>query len=183
MGRFDFGQSIRTLLPEMGFRVDSSLVPLRTIPGGPDHFLTPATPHRLPSLAGKPESLEAPLTLVSYSRSLPRLVYRLAKTLPTKPGQRLLNAYRLLAVVGIQPLWYPLRSMQLATRLYHRRGGELLVMFFHSTEIFPGGSPHVPDETAATRVVHKLRTFLTWLTRHYAIEGATLGSLADADKA
>ena len=45
-GRFEVGPKALGLLPEFGFKVDSSVVPL-TLKGGGDYFLAPADPFRL----------------------------------------------------------------------------------------------------------------------------------------
>jgi hypothetical protein len=83
MGRFDWGPRLLSLLPEMGFKVDSSMVPLDQKVGGPRHFLAPSDPFRLavPGSAGLP-LVEAPLTMVPLLAGTPRLMYRLSRAVP-----------------------------------------------------------------------------------------------------
>jgi len=72
LGQFKVGPKVLGLLPKLGFRVDSSVVPL-TLKGGGDYFLAPADPFRLArTAAGEPALLEAPLTLVPLITPLPR---------------------------------------------------------------------------------------------------------------
>jgi hypothetical protein len=178
MGRFDFGRQVRRLLPEYGFTTDSSYAPLRAVKNGPDHFLVPHDPYWLdPAETGGRALYEVPLTMQPLVRGAPRLVYALANTLAPGPRAMLLQTFRTLAVVGIQPLWHPLVSMRWAATLHARRGGRVLTMFLHSTEIWPGGSPAVPDAAAAQRICDNIRAFLRWLTETREIQGVTLSDL------
>jgi len=182
MGRFDWGPKIMSLLPEMGFKVDSSMVPLRSQPGCPEHFLAPADPFRLqvPGEAGA-ALLEAPLTMVPVLVGLPRLIYRLTAALPGTRGERLRSWFPYVLAVGVHPPWFPLSSMRLAARLHRRRGGRVLNMFLHSSELFPGGSPEFPTEAAVARLVQKIRAFLTWLKATGPVQGVTLSELFELE--
>ena len=220
MGRFDLGRQVAALLPELGFRVDSSVVPLRRAAGGPDHFLAPSDPYLLnpPGCLGterlsangpetwlrrtampgalaqrmtddrnKPVSLQArglllevPLTQVGVFPVSPKAIYRLASKMRRKRCDFLLSAFRHVAVAGIQPAWFPLASMKLATRLHRRRGGKVLTMFLHSSELDPGATPSFRTEAAVNRLVAKIRSYLTWLLRTEQVRGVTLSGLYDS---
>ena len=138
MGRFDFGPKVLGLLPEFGLQVDSSIVPL-TLKGAGAYFLAPAEPFPL-----LPDLWEVPLTLVPLVASLPRALARLALLCPGASGRHLLSRFKYWGATGIQPAWFPLASMRLAAGLHRRRGGRVLTMFFHSSELKPGASPAVP---------------------------------------
>ena len=69
--------------------------------------------------------------------------------------------------------------MQLAARLHRRRGGRVLTLFFHSSELQPGASRLFPTEAAVSRFVGKIRTFLTWLVETGPVEGVTLAELGE----
>ena len=69
--------------------------------------------------------------------------------------------------------------MQLAARLHRRRGGRVLTLFFHSSELKPGASRLFPTEAAVSRFVDKIRTFLTWLVQTGPVEGVTLSELGE----
>lgn len=181
MGRFDWGPKVLSLLPEFGLRVDSSMVPLTQILGGPDHFLAPPDPFRLADGWGKPLPLvEVPLTLVPLYPAAARGVYRLSARVPGRLGQLLRAWFPYVLSAGVQPVWFPLLWMRLAARLHAARGGEVLCLFFHSSELMPGGTPHNRTEAAVARLVGKIRAFLTWLTRHFRVTGVTLGQLGQS---
>jgi hypothetical protein len=177
MGRFDLGEQIVRLLLQHGFLVDSSIAPLRWVPGGHDHFLASADPHWLMQ-GNEPSSLlEVPLTMVPVLRHSERLVYRLAQSMPRGKSDLLLARFRPTAALGIHPAWYPLASMKWAVRLHRRRGGRVLNMFFHSSELAPGASPKFRTEAAVQRLVKKIGTFLEWLVRTGPVQGVTLSEL------
>ncbi len=178
MGRFDWGPGLLSLLPEMGLRVDSSMVPLDQKAGGPPHFLAPSDPFPLavPGHTGLP-LVEAPLTMVPVLAGTPRLIHLLSQALPGTIGRRLLSRFRYVLAAGIHPVWYPLASMRLAASLHRRRGGRVLNLFFHSSEIAPGGSPQFPDEATVERLIAKIRAFMTWLKKTGPVEGITLSEL------
>jgi hypothetical protein len=71
--------------------------------------------------------------------------------------------------------------MRLAVRLHRRRGGRVLNMFLHSTELAQGGTPQFPTEVAVARLVQKIRTFLTWLQATGPVQGITLSELDEPE--
>lgn len=172
MGRFDLGPKVLGLLPRHGVRVDSSQVPLRFVPGLPDHFSTPAEPFRLGGLT------EVPLTVVPLLPGLDRAALGLARLLPRPLGQGLLSGFRRVAAVGPQPAWYPLASMELAARLHLARGGQVIHLFLHSSELAPGFAPHLPDHASVDRLLARIRAFLAWLSGRHDLRGATLAEFA-----
>ncbi len=54
-----------------------------------------------------------------------------------------------------QSFWHGPGIMRLATRLHSMRGGKVLSIFWHSSEMLPGASPHTPDEEAANTFLEK----------------------------
>jgi hypothetical protein len=180
MGRFDAGPQVFSLLPEFGLEVDSSVAPLTRKNPEPRLFLAPADPFYLGGVGpeGKP-LLEVPITMVPVVAGTPQLVERLAAAAPPAWGGRLRSLFRYGAVAGVQPAWYPLASMQWAARLHRRRGGRVLTMFFHSSELKPGASRLFPTEAAVNRFVAKIHTFITWLVETGPVEGMTLGKLGE----
>jgi len=178
MGRFDWGPELLGLLPGAGITVDSSMVPLQQKAGGPDHFLLPPDPVFL-ALENGPGArvLEAPPTMVPLVRGTPELVYRLSRRLPRPWGEKLLGGFRYVAAANLQPAWSPLASMLAAARLHVRRGGRVLTMFLHSSELQPGATPNFPTRAAVDGLVAKIRAFLTRLTRTGEVRGLTLAEL------
>ncbi len=176
MGRLDWGPRIMALLPECGLRVDSSIAPLTDKSSRAEDFLAPADPFFLPGLEGAP-LLEAPLTLVPLLPGTARAIYRLSGALPGAWGRRVRGCFRYVGAAGIQPAWFSLASMKLAAHLHRRRGGQVLTMSFHSSELLPGATRLFPTEEAVGRLVAKLRSFLAWLVKTWPVQGATLSDL------
>jgi hypothetical protein len=172
MGRFELGPKATALLPRFGFEVDASVMPLRWAHDGPDTFLSPADPFVL----GSEDLLEVPVTQVAWSRALARAAYGLARVLPG--GRAGLEVFRRVASVGLTPAWTSLASMQAAARLHLRRGGEVLHVFLHSSDLMPGGSPAARDAASVARTVARLRGLLGWLTRTAHVRGVTLSGVA-----
>jgi hypothetical protein len=180
MGRFDAGSKVWSLLPEFGLMVDSSVAPLTPKGAQAGHFLAPADPFVLAVPGSKNLGLlEVPITMVPVAVGTPELTMRLAAVLPPTWGRRLRDSFRYVGAAGVQPAWFPLASMQLAAHLHRRRGGRVLTMFFHSSELKPGATRLFPTEAAVHRFVGKIRTFLTWLMQSGPVEGVTLAELRD----
>lgn len=178
MGRFDFGHTLRRLLPTFGIRTDSSMVPFRFKPGGASHFMSPNEPFWLgEGETGGGRLLEAPLTQVALMPNLAARAYELGLALDKRRRFLLLSMFRNVAVVGIQPAWFPLASMLWAARLHGARGGQVLTLFLHSSELLPGATPGYPSEASVQRLTRRIRLFLQWLTSTYSIEGVTLSQL------
>ncbi len=171
MGRFDFAPALESLLPACGISVDSSLVPLRAMPNGPDHFLVPPDPHAL-----NPKLLETPVTMVPLFRNAPWMVYAFSRSLPLKARFQVLKFFRLTCALGIHPLWHPASTMRRAVRLHHARGGQVLNMFLHSSELMPGGCPKIRTEEDSRQLLQKIRSFLEWLLESYDVQGITLSA-------
>jgi len=123
--------------------------------------------------------LEVPLTVVPIALRLSRLAYGVARTLPNPLAWRTLAAFRYVGAVGIQPAWFPLESMMLAARLHRRRGGRVLHLSLHSSELMPGATPSFPSEASVRRLTDKIRRFLSWLSALTEVEGVTLSQAAD----
>ncbi len=176
MGRFDLGSRVTRLLPQYGFWVDSSVVPLRT-DHGVDHFLAPRDPFWLDAPGEQRSVLEVPLTMIPISNNMPPAAYRAAQVLPPRMAALFLSTFRHMAVVGIHPAWYPLASMKWAAWLHRRRGGHVLNMFLHSSELAPGATPRFATEAAVRRLVNKMVAFLKWLIRTGPVEPVRLSDL------
>lgn len=180
MGRFDLGRRILGLIPRYGITVDSSIVPLRSVAGGPDHFLFPADPFRLRGGKGDSQAVvEAPLTLLPVRTSWAEGIYRLAAPMPSWKRDAVMTTFRYLAVVGTQPAWFPLFSMMWATGLHRKRGGRYLTVFLHSSELCPGATPAFRHQKAVERLVGRIRSYFQWLRRTGCVEGAVLSSLEE----
>lgn len=180
MGRWNLFRRAMAVLPEAGFLVDSSVAPLRHVPGGPDHFLAPADPYWLRP-DGSPDGpvlLEAPTTQLPLLPGTPRLARALARRLPAGAGDAVLGGFMKTLTLGVNPVWMPEATMRLAARAHVRRGGRALTLFWHSSELLPGASPHFPNRAAVDAFVKKVRRFADWLRRTFDVRGVTLAGLA-----
>ena len=179
MGRFDWCPKLLELLPGAGFRVDSSMVPRTQQPGGADHYLIPSDPFPYASPGGEPTGLvEAPVTMQPLWPAASRGAYRLARPLPNQAGLLLKAGLSYVNTAGTQPVWFPLAYMKQAARLHQRRGGQVVNMFFHSTELMPGATPHLATPAAVGRLLRRIERFVDWLVATRGVQGTTLSRLA-----
>ena len=173
MGRWDLKAAIRLLLAEEGIRVDSSVCPLRAFKNGPDHFLAPAEPYW-----SKDGLLEVPITQVALHPRLPPALHAIARNLPEQYGQRLLDSAHFWAAFSANPVWHSATVMRLAARWHAARGGKVLCLFWHSSEMMPGASLRIRTQEDADALLVRVYDFLRWLKETYRAQGITLASLA-----
>ena len=170
MGRWDLKASVRPLLAEEGITFDSSVCPLRVFSGGPDHFLAPTEPYWPEDCPGL---LESPVTQVALLPPLARLWYGLTRR------KALVDSFHFWGALSPNPVWHSPAVMRAATRLLVRRGGRVLSLFWHSSEMLPGGSPNIPDQAAADALYQKTFNYLQWLRENYNIMGLTAAQLRE----
>ncbi len=168
MGRWDLKSSVRPLLAEEGITFDSSVCPLRIFNDGPDHFLAPSDPYWLDDA---PNLLESPVTQIPLSRNLARLWHSCGHDTAWA------DSFHFWGALSPNPVWHSAAVMRAATRLHMARGGRVLSLFWHSSEMLPGGSPNIPDQRAADALYTKIYNFLAWLARNYAVRGVTAAQL------
>ncbi|MDR2695277.1 MAG: hypothetical protein LBC79_02725 [Deltaproteobacteria bacterium] len=172
MGRWDLKAAIHPLLAEEGLHVDSSVCPLRAGKNGPDHFLAPADPYW-----AEDGLLEVPITQVALHPWLPLPLYAIARALPAQRGP-LLDGFRCWGALSANPVWHSATVMRLAARWHVARGGRVLCLFWHSSEMMPGASPHTKTQQDADALLGRIYGFLRWLKENYSVQGVTLASLA-----
>ena len=180
MGRWDLHVQLWPLLFEAGLLCDASVRPLhcgKNPAKGPDHFDAPSDPYWL--TFGQKRILELPLTVTPLFSALPRLISYLPKSLKN-PLAASLSHWGALVLLPIQ---HPLQLMQLTTLLHAARGGQVLSLTWHSSELFPGGAPHMPDEAAVERFLAKVCTWLDWLEARFDLCFLTLAELHKAAEA
>lgn len=173
MGRWDLKARLLPLLAEEGIRVDSSICPLRAFKNGPDHFLAPPDPYWLDLPEGK-KILEAPITQIPLSGNLARLWRKMALNHPD-----LLDAFHFFGCLSPNPVWHGAAVMRWAARLHVARGGQVLSLFLHSSELMPGASPNVPDKAAARKLIAKTGRFCAWLKDNFDAQGVRASELPD----
>ena len=182
MGRFNLGARMLSVLCEKAIRVDSSVAPGREYPGGPDHLIAPSDPY-FPdpaniSIPGEAGILEVPITIVPLVRNAGAFLQALVRRFSVS-GNRLSTTLQRLLFLPTQPAWTGLRRLKAAVRLHRQRGGEAVTIFFHSSELMPGGYPRHKTEGDVSRFFVRLERFLSWLRNEMGAESVTLSNLRD----
>ncbi|MGB6068626.1 MAG: hypothetical protein WBG50_27775 [Desulfomonilaceae bacterium] len=182
MGRFNLGPKMFGLLQRTGVRVDSSIAPTQRYYGGPDHRYAPSDPYfpdpEDPTRCGASRILEAPITIVPFIPGLGSFLNRLGKgtAIPEKWISRIPLH---LGALPAQPMWMGLRRLKAAVLMHRKRGGEVLTIFFHSSELMPGGCPQHTTAGDVERFLEKLSSFFSWLCTEIGQESVTLQELTD----
>ena len=186
MGRFNLGPRMFSILSDTTITVDSSVAPMRSYYGGPKHLGAPTDPYYPdpadPAQPGPSGILEVPLTILPI---LPRVgsIFRLMESLPFPPGQWTAWAAQHLASLPAQPAWTGLRRLKMAGRLHRRRGGRVLTVSLHSSELMPGGYPRHSRPEQVTAFMQRLHAFLSWVRNDLQAEPVTLSDLARLESA
>lgn len=170
MGRWDAHPQLWPLLAQAGIQVDASVRPLhgkRCAADGlalcPDHFNAPFHPYTIATPCGP--LVEVPLSAVPLLPGLPALI----RALPAALRSRVQARFHQWGALALLPVEHPLPVMRLVTRALHLYGARLLSLTWHSSEMMPGGAPHIPDEAAATRLLDKIARWLDWLETRYDV--------------
>jgi len=182
MGRFNIGPRIFSLLGKNGVQVDSSMAPMRRFYGGPDHLVVPLDPYfpdpKDPRCRGDAPILEAPLTVLPATQWLGPLLDRLGQR-SIVPESWISWFAMNVGSLPVQPVWTGLQRLKWGVLLHRRRGGQVLTIFFHSSELMPGGSPEHPTDEYVEKFLGKLCAFLSWLHGRFAVQSLTLSQLGD----
>ncbi|MCX5863102.1 MAG: hypothetical protein WCG29_09195 [Desulfomonile sp.] len=183
MGRFNMGTRMFSVLEKTPILVDSSVAPLRREYGGPDHFAAQIDPY-FPDPAdivrpGSSSILEAPITIVPLTPALGHYLEQL-RTRAIFPDSMVSWVAPNLCSIPVQPVWTGLKRLKIAVDLHRRRGGQVLTIFFHSSELMPGISPQHPSPAHVDRFLQKLSRFFAWLHKSNSVESLTLSQLRSA---
>ncbi|WP_300731870.1 glycosyl transferase family 1 [uncultured Desulfovibrio sp.] len=164
MGRWDLHRHHWPVLAEQGITCDASIRPLHGPAADahglrlrPDHFSAPRTPYLVRTACG--DILEVPLSVTPLLKTLPALLDRL----PAALRQPAVSSYFRWGALTLLPVEHPLRVMQYMTRRFVAAGGRILSLTWHSSEMMPGGAPHMPDEGHVTRFLEKIKKYIEWL--------------------
>lgn len=164
MGRWDLHRHHWPVLVEQGITCDASIRPLHGPAADahglrlrPDHFSAPRTPYLVRTACG--DILEVPLSVTPLLKTLPALLERL----PAALRQPAVSSYFRWGALTLLPVEHPLRVMQYMTRRFVAAGGRILSLTWHSSEMMPGGAPHMPDEGHVTRFLEKIKKYIEWL--------------------
>ena len=171
MGRWDLLQKHFALLAKAGIKTDCSVRPLhgQSRAQTPDHFGAPSAPYWVPTSHG--DLFEVPLTVTPLLPATVRLLQRLRSTKNALQGiARTLSAtMHYWGALALLPCYHPLWAMEAISALYIRRGGRLLSLTWHSSELHPGATPHLPTEEAVQKLLTKIQRYISFLQRNYDV--------------
>ncbi len=171
MGRWDLHAKHWPLLAENGVRCDASVRPLHLGNNanlGPDHFDAPADPYWV-NLPGH-KICEVPLTVTPLT---PFIAHAL-KGIDGTWGKTLRTSLKNWGALALLPVQHPLWLLKLTSRLHLARGGRVLSLTWHSSEMLPGGAPHIPNEAAVRNLLGKITAYVDWLAEEYDLESLTM---------
>ncbi len=182
MGRFNIGPKMLSVLSEMGIRVDSSVAPMRKSYGGSTRLYGPVDPYfpdeQDPYRTGSCRILEVPVTIVPLTKRLGFFLEGLGNTALVPEGWISWLAMNI-GSLPAQPAWTGLKRLKAAAKLHRARGGKVLSVFFHSSELMPGGYPGHPTYEHVRRFLEKLASFFSWIKKDLAAQSVTLAELAE----
>ncbi len=182
MGRFNMGPRMFAVLQNAGVLVDSSVAPMRHYYGGPGHLAARTDPYfpdpGNPLNEGNSMVLEVPITILPVFQGVEVLVEKWRRWGPI--SEKWASHFAMyLGSLAAQPMWTGFRRLQAAVRMHASRGGEVLTVFFHSSELMPGGCPQHTSAQDVDRFLAKLERFIAWLRREMQVESLTLSELGE----
>lgn len=176
MGRWDLHRAHWPLLAQAGVLADASVRPLHcarsplqarttlTLPPPPTGRLWRTRPY-----------LSCPLRSRRLCRRCPVCCDRARQA-----GVAMRAGFRQWGALALLPVYHPLWPCAGITSLFVARGGRVLSLTWHSSEMMPGGAPHMPDAAAVDRLLHKILSWLHWLNERYQVRCLTLDELRRA---
>lgn len=186
-GRYGIGTVALQSLRKLGYKVDSSVLPLADYrdQNGPDFRNANCQPY-FPSerdIHARGEDrglLEVPVTAGFTHRHFD-LANRLRR-MALKPPFRNLRAVGILDRTGIatkvklSPEQASLEQMKKLARAVLSQGVPTLVLMFHSSSLLPGASPYVRTEADLDGFLHRLDVFFQFADKELSVEHLTLGA-------
>jgi hypothetical protein len=181
MGRFNMGPKMFSVITDAGISVDSSIAPMRRYYGGPDHLAgqtDPYFPNPIdPLTSGTSPVLEVPVTIIPVFKRFGDLFQRMGTKGPLK--DKISWAAANIGSLPAQPMWTGIRRLKAAVSLHKRRGGKVLTIFFHSSELMPGGCPEHKTDNDVDEFLIKLDRFFSWLHNDLKVQSVTLSELGN----
>lgn len=191
-GRYGLDLAGARLLAELGYAVDSSVIPFSDFSdqAGPNFSTAPWTPYRVGEFdlcrpAERGALLEAPVS-VGFSRSNFRQADRFRRWAHRTPWRQLkavgiVDRLGLARRIKLSPEQATGAEMiQLIEALLAQRA-PLAVLMFHSSSLVAGLSPYVPTTARLERFYRDLEEVFGHCFERRGMQAATLGELADVD--
>lgn len=183
-GRYGFSSTSAEILEDLGYAVDSSVIPLHDYrqDGGPDFFEQPRLPFRYFDCGRN--LVELPVTTGFTRRGL-GLRAKLWRQLRSKPwtyiraagiADRLGIARR----VKLSPEGTQLHDLISLVDACHADGLSTLVLMLHSSSLIPGVSPYAKDSAALDNLYSRLVEIVRYAKIQYQYQPALLTAAARA---
>ncbi|QEF99655.1 hypothetical protein Mal15_37210 [Stieleria maiorica] len=184
-GRYGLDIHGARILQELGYLVDSSVIPLTdyTPAGGPDFRRAPMAPYHVggddliePHRSG--QLYEVPVTVGFTHRW-----FELAGWLRSQAHRPLLRRLRMVGIldrlglatrVKMSPEQSNARQMMRLARSYQQRGYPILMLMFHSSSLVPGFSPYVRNERDLDDFYNRLNTVFHYCLNDLGARNSTL---------
>ena len=175
-GRYGFNESSVQVLEELGYLVDTSVVPFRErkksfepsfgwLPNTEPYFINPQNIKQ----AGKSKLLEVPLT-VGFSKNVPQIFEKNYTGLPNIGLRRILKRVLDIDLYWLRPSYANLRQMIQLSEARIAGGTTYLNMMFHSNELMPGGSKYNISQEDVDRYLKQLDDYFSYLTSNHSIQ-------------
>ena len=177
-GRFGLDVRREGTLRELGYLVDTSVMPYRSytgLGGGPDFFGFPDQPFWLNPDRGflylpSTHSVFGPLRPLLAGRAA-TLVYRGMGLRLRLPG--LLARTGLLERISLTPEGVSLEDMCRLTAALHAAGHRVFALSLHSSSFVPGGSPYTQSMADLTAMLERIERFLDFFFGRLGGEATT----------
>jgi len=183
-GRYGFDQSTIKVLEDLGYTVDTSVVPFREAKNSFEAtfgYLKSVEPYKLDyqdvTKSGESKLLEVPLT-VAFNKNVPKLLEAKYNDLPNIGIRRILSKVFDVDMFWLRPSYATLTQMKQITNVSINKGVSFLNMMFHSNELMPNGSKYCKTEEDVNRYLKQLNDYFTWLNTNHSINFITLKETA-----
>lgn len=166
-GRFGANSETINILEQLGYKVDSSVLPglrERTKTGEINFTKAPLKPY-YPSSdklceVGDSNILEVPVS-VCYNQTMRKIFGSRTIHGPKTMCDKILN--RSFKSYIIRPSYHSARDMiRAAKKIISSRQSSIINMMFHSMEMVPGASPYVLNDAQAHKFFQRIEKFLVW---------------------
>ena len=170
-GRYGFGHYSAEILEELGYIVDSSVIPLHDYraDGGPDFFDQPRTPFRY--FDDERRLLELPVTtgFTNPGVAMRSAIWRRLRERPWTYFRAAGIADRLGIArrVKLSPEGTHLQSLTRLIDSCHSEGLTTLVLMLHSSSLVPGISPYAKDSAALDQLYERFVAVVTYAIKRY----------------
>lgn len=178
-GRYGFDETSISMLEELNYQIDSSVVPYRKngIEDEPSFSFVDLNPYFLSyndvCVAGKSKILEVPIT-VEFTKKAPKAFKKVYPSLPNVGIRRFLRKTLDFDLIWLRPSYSTVPAMIKLIDNVISNGASVLNMMFHSTELMPGASPYNQTTEDVERFLEKIQKVVVHIKEHYSINFITI---------